>query len=116
MPLRSVSLMKLVYGKKQNLSWEYSIQVLDYQGLLHEFCCVCLSLKRNDATKQCNNYKYDICALLGFYSVLIGCFLGMFCDNQLVPSPRVKHLTLNVGNARRTVVIVTVGDMTQVPY
>ena len=76
--------------------------------------CVCLFLKQNDTIKQCDNYKYDICALLGFYSVLIGNFLGMFWDNQLVPSPRVKQLTLNVGTGRRTV--VTVGDMTQVPY
>jgi len=76
---------------------------------------VCLFLKRNDI-KQCDNYKYEICTLLGFYAVLVGSFLRMFCDNQLVPSLRVKQLTLEVGNGRRTVVIVTVGDVRQVPY
>jgi hypothetical protein len=77
---------------------------------------VCPFLKRNYIIKQCDNYKYEICALLGFYALLIGSFLGMYWDNQLVPSPRVKQLTLNVGTGRRMVVIVTVVDMMQVPY
>jgi hypothetical protein len=47
---------------------------------------VCLFLKQNGIVKQCDNYKYEICALLGFYAVLIGGFFLMFWDNQLVPS------------------------------
>jgi len=44
---------------------------------------VCLFLKQNDIIKQCDNYKYQICALLGFYAVLIGSFLGMFLGQPI---------------------------------
>jgi hypothetical protein len=116
--------MRLVYGKKQNyLSWEdcsgvgltgfTNYQSSDYRNFA---VCMCLFLKRNCIIKQCDNYKYEICAFLRSYAVVIGCFLEMFWDNQLVPSLRVKQLTLEVGTGRRTVVIVTVGDVRQVPY
>jgi hypothetical protein len=139
----TVSLMKLVYGEKQlvlgrlcssiGLSGFANHQTSDYRNFavcvyvcvcvgVHAcvcFVCVCvcvyLFLKQNDI-KQCDNYKYEICALLWFYAVLIGSFLGMFWDNQLVPASGVKQLTLEVGTGRRTAVIVTVGEMTQVPY
>jgi len=106
--------MRLVFGKKQNfLSWEDFFQVSEYQGLqiirLQEFCCVFVFFLKQNDIKQCDSYKYEICALKGFYALLIGSFLGMFWDNQLVPSLRVKQLTLEVGNGRRMVVLVTVG-------
>jgi hypothetical protein len=73
----TVSLIRLVYDTKKLvlglLCWSVGLSGIRFKEFA--LCvCVCLFLKQHGIVKQHDNYKYEVCALLGCYVVLIGSF------------------------------------------